>query len=545
MVDFLLQHDLLRSAGRGPEQTALRYMGRNMSYRVLLEKSLLLSDAMIVLGIQPGETAALCLEKSPQAVIAMYAMLFSGGVYIPLDTAYSPVHRVLTIVEQSGTRFLLTTSSTLEKLWNGAEERHRQMLKGLHILVLEQDEARREGDDSACITMELEGVNHHRPQAGQSPRYLYRSRKEVVSDDVAYILYTSGSTGIPKGVMITHLNARTFIEWCHAYFKPEPQDIFASIAPFHFDLSVFDLFVPLSIGASLVILPTDVVQNPGRFTAAVKEEEINWVYSVPSLWTGVIKYARLAPGELTSLRKVLFAGEVFQPKYLRTAMELLPNASFYNLYGLIETNVCTCYEVSRAEAACEQPLPIGYACANTEVVALNEDGRIAIAGEEGELCVRGSIVMKGYYRNRALTAASFVEHPSFPETGIMLYRTGDIVRINNEGALVLIGRKDFLVKRSGFRIELPEIERVLHGMEEVAAAAVMDIRGKDGEVLLCTALVPKQQGRLTVLGVKQVVGTILPHYMIPDLVRIMDSLPMGSSEKVDRQQLKEMFRTML
>jgi amino acid adenylation domain-containing protein len=535
MSDFLLQHYLLRSAERCPDQTALRFEGRELSYGGLLRRSIQISDALIDTGMEPGETAAICLDKSPQAVCAMFGVLFTAGAYIPLDTSYSPVHRMLTILEQSGTRFLVTDGANLLKLLQGANPEQLERLRLLHILLVEGGAELDEADFGMIVQAAPE----------QPLRHLYKGRRQPISEDLAYILYTSGSTGVPKGVMITHLNARTFIDWCCGYFKPEEHERFAAIAPFHFDLSVFDIFVPVAVGATLVLLTAEVIQHPARFTKAIEQGEISWVYSVPSLWAAVVQYGRLPAGGLPSLRGVLFAGEVLQPKLLHQVMELLPEADFYNLYGLIETNVCTYYPLSEQDGIRDTPVPIGYPCGNTGVVVVTADGRIAGAGEEGELCVRGSIVMKGYYRNPLLTEQSFRSIPPNWGLGDKLYCTGDMAMVNEDGVLVLIGRKDALIKRSGFRIELPEIERVLHDMENILDAAVVDIQDGEGHPLICAAVVVHEAGSFTVLGLKQAVGKLLPRYMIPDMVHIFDSFPTGGSGKVDRQQLKHEFRKRL
>ncbi|AIQ58842.1 amino acid adenylation domain-containing protein [Paenibacillus borealis] len=535
MSDFLLQHYLIRTAERCPDQTALRFEGREVSYGELHRCSIQISDALIETGMEPGETAAICLDKSPQAVCAMFGVLFTAGAYIPLDTTYSPVHRMLTILEQSGTRFLIIDGANLQKLLKGANPEQLERLRPLHVLLVDGSAESGEADVGNIVQVAPE----------QPLRYLYRSRRQAISEDLAYILYTSGSTGVPKGVMITHLNARTFIDWCCSYFKPEENERFAAIAPFHFDLAVFDIFVSVAVGATLVLLTAEVIQNPSRFTAAIRQEAINWVYSVPSLWAAVVKYARLPAEGLPSLRGVLFAGEVLQPKLLHRIMELLPLADFYNLYGLIETNVCTYYPLSEQDGLRDAPVPIGYPCGNTGVVVVTSDGRLAGSGEEGEICVRGAIVMKGYYRNPRLTQQSFRSIPPDWGLGDKIYCTGDLAMVNEDGALVLVGRKDALIKRSGFRIELPEIERVLHDMENILDAAVVDIPDAEGQPLICAAVVVHDAGSFTVLGLKQAVGKLLPQYMIPDMVHVFDSFPTGGSGKVDRQQLKLEFRKRL
>ncbi|MEK4852155.1 amino acid adenylation domain-containing protein [Paenibacillus sp. FSL H7-0756] len=537
MSDFLLQHYLICSAERCPERTALYHEGRELTYGGLYRRSLQISDALISAGMLPGETAAICLDKSPQAICAMFGVLFTAGAYIPLDTTYSPVQRMLAILESSGTQYLITERTNLKKLLKEADSGQAEHLRSLHVLLLDEKKAESE-DDNEDGAYDCKAVH---VETGQPLRDLQSGRRPPISEDLAYILYTSGSTGVPKGVMITHLNARTFIDWCCSYFKPEEQDRFSAVAPFHFDLAVFDIFVPVAVGATLILLGTEVIQHPSRFLAAVRQERISWIYTVPSLWNAVVKYARFPEGGLPSLRGVLFAGEVLQPKLLLRMMELLPRADFYNLYGLIETNVCTCYPLTAQQIIRDAPVPIGYPCGNTGVVVITADGRLASSGEEGEICVRGSIVMKGYYRNPQLTEQSFRRVP--PEWGLgdRLYCTGDMATVDEDGALVLIGRRDAMIKRSGFRVELPEIERVLHELEMILHAIVVDIPDSEGYPLICAAVIVQDAGSFTVLGLKQAVGKRLPGYMVPDLVHVYDCFPAGGSGKVDRQQLKLEF----
>lgn len=537
MTDYLLQHDLCRTAERQPDRIALRFANETVTYGELLRDSVNISDALIGMGMETAELAAICLDKSPSAICAMFGVLFAAGSYIPLDAYYSPVHRLLSILSQSRARFLITDSRQLNRLLREADEAGRRILISLRVLLTDKGEV--EAEDGLPVM--------ERFTAGLPARYLHRDggRRQAIGEDLAYILYTSGSTGTPKGVMISHLNARTFVDWCIGYFQPDSGDKFAAVAPFHFDLSVFDIFVPLAVGAELVVLPAEQVWNPALFAAAVKREGITYVYSVPSLWNAVVQYARLSPGELSSVRKVLTAGEVLQPGHVKAAMELMPQARFYNLYGLIETNVCTYYPVTEKDIRQGGSVPIGYACGNTEVVAVTAEGTVAGIGGEGELCVRGSIVMKGYYGNPTLTAERWIPHPSPAYAGEKLFATGDLAVLNENGAFVLIGRKDSLVKRAGFRIELPEMERVLHQLDGVEEAAVVDIKDAEGGVLICAAVAVSEGAGLGVMGIKQAVGRLLPNYMIPDLVHLFDRLPKGASDKVDRQSLKAFFLSRL
>ncbi|MBZ9609065.1 amino acid adenylation domain-containing protein [Clostridium estertheticum] len=532
MTDFLLQDYLNNTTEKFENKIAIKYENKKVTYKELKEASIRISDTLIEMGLAFREAVAIYLDKSHNTIAAMFGVVYATGVYIPLDSCYSPVIRTLSIMEQSKVRYLITSGENLERL---VKEIHgnKELLKLINVLLI---------DDKYSLDKDIFN-KYVEFNFNKQIKELYKERGKNISDDLAYILYTSGSTGIPKGVMITHINARTFIEWCCSYFKPSHEDKFLSIAPFHFDLSIFDIFVSIAKGGTLVILPTEKSKNPLNLIEVIKKEEITYIYSVPSLWVAIIKYSKLKKGELTSLKKILFAGEVFQPEYLKKTMEILPDALFYNLYGLIETNVCTYYFVKDKECVKDCPVPIGFPCDNTEVVVLNSEGKLASKGEQGELCVRGTIVMKGYYRNEGLTEKSFKVSPIPEHNGERIYCTGDIVVINDEGALEFIGREDSLVKRAGFRIELLEIERILYKDEHIEDVAVVDIKDEEGNTLICAAVKIHGDKMISIIKLKQFIGSILPKYMIPDIIKVIEELPKGANEKINRQDLKKIFRS--
>ena len=296
--------------------------------------------------------------------------------------------------------------------------------------------------------------------------------------DLAYILYTSGSTGRPKGVMLTHQNALTFVEWCAAKFQITSEDRLSNHAPLHFDLSVFDVYNTLEAGATLYMITEDLALFPGRLAEFIGAEGITVWYSVPSALMLLLLHADLNADRLCKLRMILFAGEVFPMKYLRQLAEQLPHIELYNLYGPTETNVCTYYKVERERLAALDKLPIGVACENTEVFAVNERNEIVVqAGGTGELYVRGPAVTYGYWADTEKTRAMVVPNTFQQNFEEKLYRTGDLVQLAEDGNYYFLGRRDSMIKSRGYRIELGEIETALlshPSVKEAVAVAIPD-----------------------------------------------------------------------
>jgi amino acid adenylation domain-containing protein len=335
-------------------------------------------------------------------------------------------------------------------------------------------------------------------------------------DDLAYLLYTSGSTGTPKGVMISHRNALAFAEWAAERIALTPPDRVASVAPFHFDLSVFDLWSTFSRGATLIVVDESTVLLGRRMLDRIHEQTITVWYSVPSALMLMLESGGLQERGAPSLRVVFFAGEVFPMRHLRRTMAALPQARFHNLFGPTETNVCLAHALPDIPAETETRIPIGRPSCGNLIAIVDEQGRPVADGEIGELLVEGPTVMLGYWNGgRPLPA----RHP---------YPTGDFVARLPNGDLVYHGRRDHMVKVRGFRIELAEVESALTQHPSIREAVVF---AKDGH--LVAAVLPSDPG-LSVLAIKRHCASRLPPYMIPADVRLLAQLPRTSSGKVDR-----------
>jgi amino acid adenylation domain-containing protein len=355
-------------------------------------------------------------------------------------------------------------------------------------------------------------------------------------DDLAYILYTSGSTGKPKGVMLSHRNAVSYVDWCSEVFGPSEDDRFSSHAPFHFDLSILDLYVPLKHAATVVLINADQGKEPAGLAALIAERRLTIWYSTPTILTMLAQYGKMERHDFGTLRYVFFAGEVFPVKHLRAVKALLPRPRFFNLYGPTETNVCTYHEIPReVEPDRTQPYPIGKVCEQFRARVVDEDGVDVARGAEGELIIAGPGVLVGYWNLPDRTAQAFF----VDQEGERWYRTGDLVLEDADGVFTYVGRRDRMVKRRGYRIELGEIESGLYKHPDVKEAAVVALKDADGGVRI-KAFLASNGPTLSVITLKQFCAQVLPTYMSPDAFGFIEVLPKTSTDKVDYQRLVAM-----
>lgn len=524
-VAYLLQHLLESSSRRQPEAAAVVDGPRFLTYGDLEARSNQVAHLLAALGVGPGHRVGLFLDKSIEAVVGLFGVLKAGGAYVPLDPAAPPA-RLGYIARDCGLRWLLTgwekASTWAPIVGSGAPTECFVVLN--------------EPDDGLPGAVALpDGARLVEPSAidaqPTSPR-----PTTTIDQDLAYVLYTSGSTGRPKGVMLSHLNALTFVNWAVQRFDLTSDDRLSSHAPLHFDLSVFDVFAAAAAGAAVVLVPARTSTFPREVARFIEDYAITVWYSVPSVLSMLSLRGGLRDGSLPSVRAVLFAGEVFPTQYLRRLMGQLPHARFHNLYGPTETNVCTHYEV-RELADDNQPIPIGRAIANVDVYAATEDGRAAEPGEVGELCVRGSTVMSGYWGDEERSRQVLVSAP--PATGVAgppPYRTGDLVRLGDDGDFRFLGRRDTQLKCRGYRIEPGDVEAAVHAHPTVVECAVVGVPDPlVGNRLW--AFLSVREG-VEVAELRKFTAEQLPGYMVPEVFEVCDSLPRTSTGKIDRQALR-------
>ncbi len=513
---YILQQLLSKSASRFPEKTAVWGRGRSISYRELEERSNQLAHLLRQSGVRKGDRVGLFFPKCVESIVSMFGIMKAGAVYVPLDPQ-APVDRVGYIIGNCGIRVLITQDERCRSLDASTRASLSQC-----IMI---GEARESGNGTGVAPWSVlaDYPASHPPAV------------TMTETDLAYILYTSGSTGRPKGVMLSHQNALTFVEWCADKFQITPQDRLSNHAPLHFDLSVFDVYNAIEAGATVYLITEEVALFPTTLQQFIETHQISVWYSVPSALVLLLLHADLKAENLPHLRTILFAGEVFPIKYLKRLAELLPAVELDNLYGPTETNVCTYYKVDRERLCGMDKLPIGIACENTEVFAVNDrDEIVTEPGESGELYVRGPAVTYGYWgdaeKTRRMVVPNRFQH-NFEEK---IYRTGDLVTLAEDGNYYFDGRRDSMIKSRGYRIELGEIESALlshPAVREAAALAVPDevVGNRIKAIVAVHAAESVQAAEL-----QQHCATRIPKYMIPELIEFRESLPKTSTGKVDR-----------
>lgn len=491
--------------------------GRKITYAGLSGSADRLAARLGRWGIGRGDRVGLFLPKSIESVASIHGILRAGAAYVPADPT-APAVRGAGILADARVRSVVVSgplASEFSSAWPGPGPRPRLVV------------VRGEGGTGP------EDVSWAEVQSDDAPSPLPPPR---CADDLAYVLYTSGSTGTPKGVMLSHANALCFLGWCGSALGLKDGDRFSSHAPFHFDLSIFDLYASVRNAGTLVLVGESLSKEPARLGPFLSDRAIDVWYSAPSILALMGEHGSLDRPGYRAPRVVLFAGEVFPARPLRRLRTLWPDSEMWNLYGPTETNVCTAYRIpdSIAEDRSE-PFPIGLVCPPLKARVVGEDGRDVPPGSEGELIIAGPGVMRGYFGRPDLDALAFLKD----ESGGLWYRTGDLVVDDGSGVFVFRGRRDRMVKKRGYRIELGEVESALYRHDDVQRAAVVARADESGVSI--DAFVSMKTGRKgSIIAMKKHCTTYLPYYMVPDRIRFLSALPMTSTDKVDYQGLKKL-----
>jgi amino acid adenylation domain-containing protein len=512
-----LHEYLTASARRRPDHVAIEDPGvAEITYRELDALSNRVRDRLRRLGVRRGDRVGLALRKSIDSVAAIFGIQKCGAVHVPVD-ASGPAERASLIFEDCSIRAAFVE----DRLEPTLRERTRN--REVAWLPLDFDAG------PLPLTRALDEFPGGDPDGDGS-------NEGREADGLAYILYTSGSTGTPKGVMISQRNATAFVDWCSDTFAPSEDDRFSSHAPFHFDLSILDIYVPLKHGATLVLISEANGKDPLTLAELASKRRITSWYSTPSILSLMTQFGRMERHDWSALKTVHFAGEVFPIKHLRALKERVPRARYFNLYGPTETNVCTFHQIPpEIPPSRTAPFPIGRPCAHYSHRVVDPAGRDVPRGQEGELWIGGPGVMMGYWNAPDRDAEVF----RYDASGREWYRTGDIVVEPADGNLVFVGRRDRMVKKRGYRIELAEIEAALYRHPQVREAAVVASRGDDDAILI-RAFLSVRGSRPSIVQLKRFCAEHLLDYMIPDRFVVLDGLPKTSTDKTDYQALKEM-----
>lgn len=481
-------------------KTAYKDVEKALTYSELLQKSKGVGSALKNLGTK-NRSVAIYLDKGVNVLTAMFGIVYSGNFYVVIDSEM-PAPRINAIFE------------TLKPVAVVTDNKHIETASSLDF----------NGKTFIIDEIENNAVDNE---------FLTVVRNCQIDTDPLYALFTSGSTGVPKGAVVSHKSVLAYSKWACDTFNINSETVFGNQTPFYFSMSVTDVFSTLRTGATLVIIPKAFFTFPIKLIEFLNDNKVNTIYWVPSAMSIVANLKLFKFAKPLYLKTVLFAGEVMPTKQLNYWINNLDsNIVYANLYGPTETtDICTYYVVNR-QFSDDEPLPIGTHCNNCDVMIVNDKNELAQPGEEGELFVRGSFLANGYYNNPEKTKLAFVQNPlnnAYPE---MVYKTGDLVRENENGEIMYITRKDFQIKRSGYRIELGEIETAVSSLENIDEnACVFDDKADKIILFYCGRKVDDT-------AVRNQIASKLPSYFMPDRFVKLKQMPHNQNGKIDRKNLK-------
>lgn len=461
--------------------------------------------------------------RSKNTYVGIYGILFAGFAYMPLNPK-DPAQRLGKRLKLSACKTLVLSEECVEAFEKIAEE-----VQKLNVLCLD--------DTEKCRSLKEQFPNHNFIFADEFDESETTEIKKAAPNDLAYLLFTSGSTGIPKGVKVSQANVCAYAYYCIEHYEVSPSDKVSQAPDVTFDLSVHDLYISILAGASLCVVPENAGMAPAKF---IKEKEITFWTSVPSVAMFMRRMRMLKPNSYPKVRCSIFCGEALPQKIAEVWQEAMPNAFVENTYGPTEATVAItnyAWDSEKSPAECENGIvPLGKPFPSQRVKLLNEDFQAVKDGKSGEICLAGSQVTLGYFKDVENTADKFVTLEDEPST--IWYRTGDLGRINPEnGILYYLGRIDDQIKIRGYRVELQEIDRVLREASKPNLAICVPVKGDAGTITKILGFVEGSEDNDLRREVLEACQSQLPEYMIPSEVNFVETIPVNANGKINRKGL--------
>lgn len=497
MLNSVIEY-LKYSYEKYPSKSAIVYGDKTISYEELYIRACKIAK-WIKSNIDTRRKPIIVLMKnSSMALETFWGIALSGNIYVPIDIGV-PKQRLDMIIS---------------------------IVNPVCIVICEELEKFEYKSD-------IRTVFHKEIIEGTFENEMIEERLKIVDTDPLYILFTSGSTGMPKGVVISHRAVIDFTEEASENMKFSSEEIFLNQAPFYFDASVPDIFCTVRNGATLHIVDKEMYAFPIKLVDYIEKNKINALFWVPSALIMVANFRALKKRDISSLRKIMFCGEVMPVKQLNMWREVLPTVTYVNYYGPSETTYASSYYIIDREFKDDEMLPIGKAAINTGIFLVDNMGKEITETEIiGEIYIRGSGLALGYYNNPEKTKENFVQNPVhslFPE---IVYKTGDLAHYNEDGNIIFDGRADYQIKHLGYRIELGEIENQTISLDGISQVACIYYEEKD-------SIVCYYSGNVNEDIIKNELKEKLPFYMIPQKIVKLDVLPINENGKIDRKKLKQ------
>lgn len=491
-----------------PNKTAIVDEEQKITYQDYRRKSLAIARTIIEAEAGEQNPIVVYMKKSVKVVVSFIGIAYSRNFYSPIDVDM-PSARVNKILEVLQPVVVIITKELKSRF-------DQYQYQGKYLIY---DDIIPQEDDELIVRPVMD---------------------RIIDTDLLYVLFTSGSTGVPKGVGICHRSVTDYIEWVTEEFAITPEDSFGNQAPFYYVNSILDIYSSLSTGATLNIIPKNLFSQPVLLLEYIRENDINTIFWVPSALITVAKLRALKNVDLRdTLKRVLFCGEVMPNKQLNFWRQYLPEVTYANLYGTTEiTDACIYYKLDRTFHD-NDALPIGKPIRNTEILILDENN-VPVAPIQkdapGELCVKGTCLAIGYYRNPEKTKEAFVQNPLNDRYEEKIYRTGDLAAYNEYGEIMYLGRKDYQIKHRGHRIELGEIETAASSLDSISR---------------CCCLYNAEKSRITMFVesgneisksmVNEHLAKMIPEYMLPGKVVNVPVMPINANGKIDRKALGELL----